>query len=117
MVIKSVYTPNHRSICDALNAFCVWIFSLISGNKQIYDSEFNAGSSATIIGFFFVLLGTLIFTETITFSIFNLNTDVKYEVYLRGKQDKKLVQKDLAEIESYNVSFDDDNRNSDVSEK
>lgn len=105
MVVKAIYTPNHRSICDGLNALFVWLFSLINGNKELYDSDFGLSSFANLIGFSIILFGTLVFNETIVFSICNMNKEVKSEIYRREKAELNLIQQDMMDLDNCDASY------------
>lgn len=78
------FTPIHRGMSDSFSALILLIFKIIIGDAN----EVTAFNVYSTIGYFIIVISTLIYNEFIILTVCNLHEYTKQEIDRRGSNEK-----------------------------
>ena len=95
------FTPTLFMVTDIMTPFLLWIIKIISNEETVSNKIFNS------VGYFIVLIASLIYNEIIICNFCGLNEYTKK--YLEKRQKKEYAL--LKQVENENSHYEDNNNN------
>ena len=95
------FTPTLFMVTDTMTPFLLWIIKIISNEETVSNKIFNS------VGYFIVLIASLIYNEIIICNFCGLNEYTKK--YLEKRQKKEYAL--LKQVENENSHYEDNNNN------
>lgn len=95
MLTNFYYSPSHRSISDSIEILIIWI------NNVIFEFPNLLLIIVNFIGFIFIIFGVLVYNEILICHFFNLDSQTKVEISLRGESEVNKIIDEQDEEKGY----------------
>ena len=95
MLTNFYYSPSHRSISDSIEILIIWI------NNVIFEFPNLLLIIVNFIGFIFIIFGVLVYNEILICHFFNLDSQTKVEISIRGESEVNKIIEEQDEEKGY----------------